>query len=106
MEELRALNRSEIAIRILRMAGNVKEWCLNEASGAKRLILGGGFGEPNYMFNHTDAQSPWDRRANLGFRSVKLSPPTAAATARVEVTTRDYRKESVFEVFGWYTCSS
>ena len=26
------------------MAGNVKEWCLNEAKDAKRLILGGGFG--------------------------------------------------------------
>jgi formylglycine-generating enzyme required for sulfatase activity len=32
------------------MAGNVKEWCWNETRGAKRLILGGGFGEPNYMF--------------------------------------------------------
>jgi eukaryotic-like serine/threonine-protein kinase len=38
------------------MAGNVKEWCLNEAQDAKRLILGGGFGEPNYMFHHMDAQ--------------------------------------------------
>jgi dienelactone hydrolase len=76
------------------MAGNVKEWCLNEARDAKRLILGGGFGEPVYMFNHTDAQSPWDRRANFGFRCVKLdSPPTAAAAARLEVTTRDYWKE-------------
>jgi hypothetical protein len=30
------------------MAGNVKEWCLNETKNAKRLILGGGFGESNY----------------------------------------------------------
>ena len=76
------------------LAGNVKEWCLNEARDAKRLILGGGFGEPNYMFNHTDVQSPWGRLANFGFRCVKLdSPPTAAAAARIEVTTRDYWKE-------------
>ena len=54
------------------MAGNVKEWCWNETKDAKRLILGGGFGEPNYMFNFTDAQSPWDRLANFGFRCVKL----------------------------------
>jgi serine/threonine protein kinase/formylglycine-generating enzyme required for sulfatase activity/dienelactone hydrolase len=87
------------------MAGNVKEWCLNEARDARRLILGGSFGEPNYMFNHTDAQSPWERRANFGFRCVKLdSPPTTAAAAHIEVTIRDYRKEKpvaedVFKVY-------
>jgi formylglycine-generating enzyme required for sulfatase activity/predicted esterase/predicted Ser/Thr protein kinase len=88
------------------MAGNVKEWCLNEARDRKRLILGGGFGEPNYMFNFTDAQSPWDRRANFGFRCVKLdSPPTAVAAAPLEVTTRDYWKEKPVseEVFKAYT---
>jgi len=88
------------------MAGNVKEWCLNEARDAKRLIMGGGFGEPNYMFNHTDVQSPWDRRGNFGFRCVKLdSPPTAAAAARVEVTTRDYWKAKPVsnDVFKAYT---
>src|SRR4029077_8661084 len=53
------------------MAGNLKEWCLNESSGGTRFILGGGFGEPNYMFNFTDARSPWERRPNYGFRGVK-----------------------------------
>ena len=88
------------------MAGNVKEWCWNEAQDARRLILGGGFGEPNYMFNHTDAQSPWDRRANFGFRCVKLdSPCTGTAAARIEVTTRDYWKEKPVsgEVFKAYS---
>lgn len=88
------------------MAGNVKEWCLNEAWDARRLILGGGFGEPDYMFNYTDAQSPWDRLANFGFRCVKLdSPPTAAAAARIQVTTRDYWKEKPVpdDVFKAYT---
>src|SRR5262249_2403817 len=32
------------------MAGNVKEWCRNPSGAAKRFILGGGFGEPTYMF--------------------------------------------------------
>jgi len=87
------------------MAGNVKEWCLNEARGSKRLILGGGFGEPNYMFYHADAQSPWDRLANFGFRCVKLdAPPSPAAGAHIEVTVRDYWNEKpvsddVFRVF-------
>ncbi|MDQ2980155.1 MAG: SUMF1/EgtB/PvdO family nonheme iron enzyme [Acidobacteriota bacterium] len=76
------------------MAGNVKEWCLNETSGGKRFILGGGFGEPTYMFIDRDGQSPWDRRANYGFRCVKLSAsPPPKASARIEVVFRDFSKE-------------
>ncbi len=77
------------------MAGNVKEWCWNEARGMTRFILGGGFGEPDYMFDHTDVQSPWDRRANFGFRCMKLdASPSAAAVARVDAKTyRDYWNE-------------
>jgi serine/threonine protein kinase/formylglycine-generating enzyme required for sulfatase activity/dienelactone hydrolase len=88
------------------MAGNVKEWVWNETRDAKRLILGGGIGEPTYMFNYTDAQSPWDRRANFGFRCVKLdSPASATAVARVEVTVRDYwiEKPVSDDVFKAYT---
>jgi dienelactone hydrolase/predicted Ser/Thr protein kinase len=88
------------------MAGNVKEWCWNEAHDGTRLILGGGFGEPEYMFNHTDAQSPWDRRANFGFRCVKLdAPASATAMARLEVKTRDYWKDKPVsnEVFKAYS---
>jgi len=88
------------------MAGNVKEWSLNETRDAQRIILGGGFGEPNYMFNFVDTQSAWDRRANFGLRCVKLdSPATAAASAHIEVTTRDYSKEKPVskDVFKAYT---
>ena len=87
------------------MAGNVKEWCWNESGGGKRFILGGGFGEPTYMFIDQDAQSPWDRRANYGFRCVKLpSPPPAAAAARVEAPFRDFFREKPVsdEVFAAY----
>jgi DNA-binding winged helix-turn-helix (wHTH) protein/formylglycine-generating enzyme required for sulfatase activity/dienelactone hydrolase len=76
------------------MAGNVKEWCLNETRDAKRLILGGGFGEPDYMFNFTDAQSPWERRPNYGFRCMKLlSPPNLTAQRSIDSSTRDFWKE-------------
>ncbi len=80
------------------MAGNVKEWCLNEGREGMRFILGGGFGEPAYMFNLTDEQPPWDRRSNFGFRCVKLdSPPAAGAASRIiEVTPpppRDFPKD-------------
>ena len=88
------------------MAGNVKEWCLNEGRDGKRFILGGGFGEPPYMFNFSDEQSPWDCRSNFGFRCVRLdSPPTAVATAHIEVATRDYSKGKPVsnDVFKAYT---
>lgn len=73
------------------MAGNVKEWCSNETSKGRRLILGGGFGEPTYMFQHADAKSPWDRAANFGFRCARFDTSAGDQTAaRIEVTQRDY----------------
>jgi dienelactone hydrolase/predicted Ser/Thr protein kinase len=76
------------------MAGNAKEWCRNEAAGGKRYILGGGFGEPTYTFNDADAQSPWERRPNYGFRCIRLEvPPPAGAMARVEPPWRNFEKE-------------
>jgi len=87
------------------MAGNVKEWCWNEGHDGKRFILGGGFGEPSYMFLQADARLPWDRGPNFGFRCVKLdSPPSAAAAARIEATHPDLSKETpvsdeVFEAY-------
>jgi formylglycine-generating enzyme required for sulfatase activity/predicted esterase len=87
------------------MAGNVKEWCYNEGRDGRRFILGGGFGDPTYMFPEEDAQSPWDRRPNYGFRCVKLpSPPPAAAATRIVPAFRDFWKEKpvsdeVFKVF-------
>jgi predicted esterase len=87
------------------MAGNVKEWCLNESGGGKRYILGGGFGEPEYMFIDQEAQSPWDRKPNFGFRCVRLStPPPPAAAAKFEPAFRDFWKEKPVsdEVFRAY----
>jgi dienelactone hydrolase len=84
------------------MAGNVKEWCLNESTDGKRFILGGGFGEASYMFDFMDAASPWERRTNYGFRGVKLaSPPSSAASARLERVVRDLLKDPIVsdEVF-------
>ncbi len=46
------------------------------------------------MFNFTDAQSPWDRQANFGFRCMKhLSTPNLAAQQRIESNTPDFWKE-------------
>ncbi len=87
------------------MAGNVKEWCWNEGRGGKRYILGGGYDEPSTMFEEADAQSPWARRPDFGFRCAKYaSPPPPAAAARREPAFRDYAKEKpvsdeVFKAF-------
>jgi serine/threonine protein kinase/dienelactone hydrolase len=84
------------------MAGNVKEWCLNETTGGKRSILGGGFGESNYMFDFMDSASPWERRANYGVRFVKLSsPPSSIASGKLDRADRDMLKDPVVsdEVF-------
>jgi len=78
------------------LAGNVKEWCWNEGSEGKRYLLGGAWNEPSYMFLDVDAQSPWDRSATNGFRTVKrvpVSPLPAAATGPLLDAFRDYSKE-------------
>ncbi|MEO8100771.1 MAG: protein kinase [Acidobacteriota bacterium] len=78
------------------MAGNVKEWALNETVAGKRFILGGGFGEPSYMFNMTDARSPWERGTNYGFRCAKLtSPLPPAASAKLELSDRDVWQDQI-----------
>ena len=47
-------------------AGNVKEWCLNEATPGKRYILGAARNEPTYMFN--DDRCPVALRSLCDFR--------------------------------------
>jgi eukaryotic-like serine/threonine-protein kinase len=78
------------------MAGNVKEWCWNEAGPGLRYILGGGWDEPGYMFEDTDARSSFERSPNFGFRCAKYLSPDAVpntATAAVPSPARDYDHE-------------
>ncbi len=77
------------------MAGNVKEWCWNEAGSGKRLILGGGWDEPYYMFNDIDARSTFERRANFGFRCARydLDGRAASAADPIVQSGRDFNHE-------------
>jgi hypothetical protein len=77
------------------MAGNVKEWCWNEAGSGKRYILGGAWDEPTYMFNSTDARSPFDRSANFGFRCAKVVSTGGAdhGSAPVTAQAREFSRE-------------
>jgi formylglycine-generating enzyme required for sulfatase activity len=63
------------------LAGNVKEWCLNDGGEGRRYILGGGFDESPYLFRDADARSPFDRGANFGFRTVKYDAGDQSAGA-------------------------
>jgi formylglycine-generating enzyme required for sulfatase activity/dienelactone hydrolase len=78
------------------MAGNVKEWIWTEAESGKRYVLGGGWDEPTYMFIDPDAQSPFLRAANIGFRCVKYIEPDSipkVATDPMPSPRRDLTKE-------------
>jgi predicted Ser/Thr protein kinase len=75
------------------LAGNVKEWCWNESTGG-RMILGGGWNEPSYMFADRDAQSPLSRGETYGFRLVRnVEPQPEASYAPVPPLLRDYSVE-------------
>jgi cephalosporin-C deacetylase-like acetyl esterase len=78
------------------MAGNVKEWIWTEAESGKRYVLGGAWDEPNYMFVDPDAQTPFLRASNIGFRCAKyIAPESIAKVAFDPVPTprRDLSKE-------------
>src|SRR5262249_37471455 len=80
------------------MAGNVKEWCFNSAGDGRRYILGGAWDEQEYMFSCVDAQSPFRRGRNCGFRCVKYLPghePAAEAFREEKRQARDFLKEKL-----------
>ena len=91
----------------LDMAGNVKEWCVNESRAAGlRYILGGGWNEPSYRYSEADARNPWERRADLrraagrGRAGVRRTPPprrsrVSTAIRRAVVPVSD----ELFEVY-------
>jgi eukaryotic-like serine/threonine-protein kinase len=80
------------------MAGNVREWCINQSlQGTEgRFILGGGWNDAAYMFTDLYAQSPWDRSPSNGLRLVTYRDTgDALERSKRAVTTdvRDFRKE-------------
>jgi dienelactone hydrolase len=89
------------------MAGNVKEWIWNEAGSGKRYVFGGAWNEPNYMFIDPDAQSPFLRASNVGFRCAKYVDPHSipkAATDPVLSPRRDFANQkpssdAIFEAY-------
>ena len=78
------------------MAGNVKEWCANEAASGRRYSMGGAWDDPAYMFNIPDARSPFERSPGFGFRCaeyVSTGKEAEAAAAPITVQLRNYGSE-------------
>jgi eukaryotic-like serine/threonine-protein kinase len=86
------------------MAGNVREWCLNEGPGG-RYIIGGAWTDPLYAFNNSDVQDPFKRLPTFGFRTARYAGEIPADASRpIARVTRDYSIEKpvaddVFAVF-------
>lgn len=57
------------------IAGNVAEWCWNEAADGKRHTQGGCWSDPPYMLHLDAARSPWTRTPEIGFRCAICSGP-------------------------------
>jgi serine/threonine protein kinase/formylglycine-generating enzyme required for sulfatase activity/dienelactone hydrolase len=58
----------------LDMAGNVREWCWNEAPKG-RIVRGGAWNDATYMFGNWSQASPFDRSPKNGFRCVLYPDP-------------------------------
>jgi formylglycine-generating enzyme required for sulfatase activity/dienelactone hydrolase len=89
------------------MAGNVREWVWNSATSGRRLVLGGAWHEPDYMFSVANSLPPGDRSLANGFRCMRLDPEAPVPGALldpVDVSASDYRgarpvSEEIFNVF-------
>jgi formylglycine-generating enzyme required for sulfatase activity/dienelactone hydrolase len=87
------------------MAGNVSEWAENPVDNNLRILLGGSWKSPSYLYFDPEALSPFDRSETNGFRCVRnLGPLPAGAEGEVQHASRDFSKfkpvpESVFEAY-------
>jgi dienelactone hydrolase len=89
------------------MAGNVREWCLNQSQTGGYFVMGGGWNDPIYSFISATAQSPFDRSATNGFRCIKeisSGEQRAKIEQPVERIVRDYRSiepvsDEAFRIF-------
>jgi dienelactone hydrolase/predicted Ser/Thr protein kinase len=57
------------------MAGNVREWVLNDTGTGTKFILGGAWKSQTYLFANPEALPPFDRSPENGFRCVQNTAP-------------------------------
>jgi eukaryotic-like serine/threonine-protein kinase len=77
------------------MAGNVKEWCWNETLRGERYIVGGAYGDPEYLFSEAERRPPFQRERTFGFRCAKyIEQPDASLLEPFDRKWRDFRRET------------
>jgi eukaryotic-like serine/threonine-protein kinase len=87
------------------MAGNVSEWAANAVDNDLRVLLGGSWKSPSYLYFDPEALSPFDRSETDGFRCVRnLGPLPASAQGAIRHSTRDFSNfkpvsDGVFEAY-------
>jgi eukaryotic-like serine/threonine-protein kinase len=78
------------------MAGNIQEWCWNQAEEGTRYILGGAWNDPQYKFVGATRYDPFDRSLTNGLRCIKNAAGgeiLARAYEPITVKVRDYANE-------------
>jgi len=91
------------------MAGNVREWNLNETS-IGRIISGAGYDDATYLFSTWNQLPPFDRSPQNGFRCVKYIDKEKIPVSAFRLIdmgaglSKDYSKEvpvseSIFKVY-------
>jgi predicted Ser/Thr protein kinase len=72
-------------------AGNVREWVANTVGDNLRLILGGSWQSPTYLYLSPEALTPFDRSETNGFLCVRnLGPMPEAAAKPITPVMRDF----------------
>jgi len=91
----------------LDMAGNVREWCWNEAPKG-RMIRGGAWNDSTYMFGYLSQATPFDRSPKNGFRCAVYPerdkiPGAALEPAKLAEASDFYKlkpvPDSIFQVY-------
>jgi len=72
------------------MAGNVREWVLNDTGEGAKFILGGAWNSQTYLYADPQALSPFDRSPENGFRCVRN---TAALPAEAIMPVTSFRRD-------------
>jgi serine/threonine protein kinase/dienelactone hydrolase len=89
------------------MAGNVREWCWNEAPKG-RIIRGGAWNDATYLFGYLSQAPPFDRSPKNGFRCALYPDADKIPKSAFEMTkpdeTPDFYKvkpvsDSVYQVY-------
>jgi dienelactone hydrolase len=77
------------------MAGNVKEWSWNETLRGERYIVGGAYGDPEYLFSEAERRPPFQRERTFGFRcAMYIEQPDASLLEPFDRKWRDFQRET------------